>query len=56
MTEASPVTHVTPHGMFKPGSVGVTVANTETNIVDPESGAPLGTDELGEVGCVGLKS
>ncbi len=49
MTEASPVTHVTPHGMFKPGSVGVTVANTETNIVDPESGAPLGTDELGEV-------
>ena len=35
MTELSPVSHATPSGMFKPGSVGVTVPNTEVNIVDP---------------------
>ena len=35
MTELSPVSHATPAGMFKPGSVGVTVPNTEVNIVDP---------------------
>ena len=35
MTELSPVSHATPSGRFKPGSVGVTVPNTEVDIVDP---------------------
>ncbi len=38
MTELSPITHATPPGNFKPGSVGLTVSNTEARIVDPESG------------------
>ena len=49
MTELSPVSHVTPTGMFKPGSVGVTVPNTEVDIVDPATESPLGVDEDGEV-------
>ena len=51
MTELSPVSHATPAGMFRPGSVGVTVPNTETNIVDPATQSPLGVGEDGEV-CV----
>ena len=49
MTELSPVSHTTPSGMFKPGSVGVTVPNTEVNIVDPATQTPLGIGEDGEV-------
>ena len=49
MTELSPVSHATPAGMFKPGSVGVTVPNTEVNIVDPVTGSSLGVDQDGEV-------
>jgi acyl-CoA synthetase (AMP-forming)/AMP-acid ligase II len=49
MTELSPVTHATPSGMFKPGSVGITIPNTETRIVDPGSGKDLDVDEDGEV-------
>jgi acyl-CoA synthetase (AMP-forming)/AMP-acid ligase II len=49
MTELSPVSHATPSGMFKPGSVGVTVPNTEVNIVDPATEALLGVDKDGEV-------
>ena len=49
MTELSPVTHLTAPGGFKPGSVGVTVPNTETMIVDPGTGQALGVDEDGEV-------
>ena len=49
MTELSPVSHATPSGMFKPGSVGVTVPNTEVNIVDPATLSSLGIDEDGEV-------
>ena len=49
MTELSPVTHLTAAGGFKPGSVGVTVPNTETMIVDPGTGRALGVDEDGEV-------
>jgi 4-coumarate--CoA ligase len=49
MTELSPVTHATPAGQFKPGSVGVTIANTETQIVDPASYDPVGVDVDGEV-------
>ena len=49
MTEASPVTHLTPPGMFKPGSVGVTAPNTEMRIVDPATGDDLGIDQDGEL-------
>ena len=49
MTELSPVTHATPKGWFKPGSVGVTVPNTETQIVDPATQEALGVDQDGEV-------
>ncbi len=49
MTELSPVSHATPTGRFKPGSVGVTVPNTEVNIVDPATESPLGVDQDGEV-------
>jgi acyl-CoA synthetase (AMP-forming)/AMP-acid ligase II len=49
MTELSPVSHATPSGMFKPGSVGVTVPHTEVNIVDPATHSPLGVDQDGEV-------
>ena len=48
MTELSPVTHATPAGGFVPGSVGVTIPNTELRIVDP-TGADLGLGEDGEV-------
>jgi 4-coumarate--CoA ligase len=49
MTELSPVTHATPSGGFVPGSVGVTVPNTELRIVDPASGDDLPVDADGEV-------
>ena len=49
MTELSPVSHITPPGMFKPGSCGVTAPNTETAIVDPATGEALGCDIDGEV-------
>ena len=51
MTELSPASHLTPQGWFKPGSVGVTVPNTQTRIVDPAGGADPGIDEDGEI-CV----
>ncbi|MFZ0160659.1 MAG: 4-coumarate--CoA ligase family protein [Kineosporiaceae bacterium] len=35
MTEMSPVSHLTPLGHAKPGSVGITAPNTEMRIVDP---------------------
>ncbi len=49
MTEMSPVSHLTPPGWFKPGSVGVTASNTETRIVDPVTQKDLGVGEDGEV-------
>ena len=51
MTELSPVSHLTPPGMFKPGSCGVTAPNTLTKVVDPATGKELGVDEDGEV-CI----
>ena len=38
-----------PAGGYKPGSVGVTVPNTETRIVDPLTGEDLRLDSDGEV-------
>jgi 4-coumarate--CoA ligase len=49
MTELSPVTHATPMGGFKPGSIGLTISNTEVRVVDPETGDDLGIDEDGEL-------
>ncbi len=48
MTELSPVTHATPPGKFKAGSAGMTVPNTEVQIVDLE-GKALDLDHDGEV-------
>ncbi len=49
MTELSPVSHTTPPGMFKPGTSGVTVSNTESRIVDPDTGEDQGVDGRGEL-------
>ena len=49
MTELSPISHATPPGDFKPGSVGLTVANTEIRIVDSDSGEDLPIDGEGEL-------
>ena len=42
------MSHLTPPGWFKPGSVGITAPGTQTRIVDPV-GTDLGTGEEGEV-------
>ena len=49
MTELSPVSHLTPAGWFRPGSVGVTVPNTETRVVDPLTGDDVDLGVDGEV-------
>jgi acyl-CoA synthetase (AMP-forming)/AMP-acid ligase II len=49
MTELSPVSHLTPPGMFRPGSCGVTAPNTEMRVVHPASGEDLGVGEDGEL-------
>ena len=49
MTELSPVTHATPPGQFKPGSIGVTISNTLVRVVDPGTGADLDPFQDGEL-------
>jgi acyl-CoA synthetase (AMP-forming)/AMP-acid ligase II len=51
MTEASPVTHLSPtiDAPSKPGSIGQVVPNTEVKIVDLSSGAALGARQQGEL-------
>ena len=49
MTELSPISHATPPGNAKPGSVGLTVANTEARIVAPDSGDDQPIDVEGEL-------
>jgi acyl-CoA synthetase (AMP-forming)/AMP-acid ligase II len=49
LTETAPVTHFTPRGHYRPGTVGMLVPNTEMRIVDPGSGKDLGPGEEGEV-------
>ncbi len=49
MTELSPVSHSTVEGDFRPGTSGVTISNTETRIVDPESGEDQPVGERGEL-------
>ncbi|NNC93675.1 MAG: AMP-binding protein, partial [Acidimicrobiia bacterium] len=48
LTETSPVTHATPPGQFKPGSIGVAISNTECRVVDAD-GNDLGVGEDGEI-------
>ena len=50
MTEAAPVTHVIPFdGGSRPGSIGPSLPDTESRIVDPESGEDVATGERGEL-------
>ena len=51
LTEASPVTHVSPADPARivPGSAGALLPNTEAMIVDPASGEALAPDEQGEI-------
>ncbi|HEX5587030.1 MAG TPA: 4-coumarate--CoA ligase family protein [Acidimicrobiia bacterium] len=49
MTELSGASHVTPRTGCKQGSVGVTVPNAQTMIVDPATGQSLGFGVDGEV-------
>lgn len=51
MTEASPVTHLSPTARsdYKVGSLGMPVPNTEVMIVNPETGKALGRNEHGEI-------
>lgn len=48
LTETSPITHATPPGQFRPGSIGVAISNTECRVVDAE-GNDLDLDEDGEI-------
>lgn len=49
MTELSPVSHVSPRGLGKPGASGVTISNTECRIVDPETGQDMAPGADGEL-------
>jgi acyl-CoA synthetase (AMP-forming)/AMP-acid ligase II len=51
MTEASPVTHLSPtrNAPSKPGSIGKVVPNTEVKLVDVATGAELGPRQEGEL-------
>jgi acyl-CoA synthetase (AMP-forming)/AMP-acid ligase II len=51
MTEASPVTHLSPtrNVTLKPGSAGRVIPNTEVKIVDPVTGDELGRNQEGEL-------
>ncbi len=49
LTESSPVTHSTPMGEFKPGSIGYLLPSQKCKIVDPETGEELGVDADGEL-------
>jgi 4-coumarate--CoA ligase len=49
MTELSPLSHATPWGEERPGTVGLLVPSCEARVVDAETGADLGVDEDGEL-------
>ncbi len=51
LTECSPVTHWTPEGQNKPGSIGPVVRNTQARVVDLTTGESLGRGRPGEL-CV----
>ena len=49
MTELSPVSHCTVEGDYRPGTSGVTISNTESRVVDPDTGEDKGVGERGEL-------
>ncbi|MCX6432496.1 MAG: AMP-binding protein [Actinobacteria bacterium] len=49
MTELSPVSHATMMGQDRPGTVGVTIPNTECRIVDPATGEDQDVGGVGEL-------
>ena len=49
MTETSPVTHTVPVDNPKPGTIGLSVPNTECRVVDPETGEDAAEGERGEL-------
>ena len=49
LTETSPATHITPDSRVKDGAVGPCLPNTECQIVNTETGQPLGPGVRGEV-------
>ena len=49
MTELSPVSHSTVEGDYRPGTSGVTISNTESRIVGPETGEDQPIGERGEL-------
>jgi len=49
MTELSPVSHCTVEGDYRPGTSGVTVSNTESRVVDPDTGEDQGVGGRGEL-------
>jgi acyl-CoA synthetase (AMP-forming)/AMP-acid ligase II len=51
MTEASPVTHLSPtrNAAFKPGSIGLVVPNTEVRLVDVATAEDVPAGEAGEL-------
>ena len=51
MTEASPVTHLSPtrNTLFKPGASGKIVCNTEVKLVNVDTGAEVGVGQEGEL-------
>lgn len=49
MTELAPVSHATPAGQFKPGTIGILAPSTMSRIVDPETGKDMGVGEDGEI-------
>ena len=49
MTELAPVSHCTVEGDYRPGTSGVTVSNTESRIVDPDTGEDQDVGGRGEL-------
>jgi len=49
MTEASPVTHLSPEDSAKLSSIGPPIPNTECRVVDVSTGEDLGPDREGEL-------
>lgn len=45
LTEAAPVTHLTPINRYLPGSTGPSIPNTYAKIVDLETGETIGPNE-----------
>jgi long-chain acyl-CoA synthetase len=49
LTEASPVTHVSPPDDNRPGTIGKPLADTEAKLVGPDTGLEVGVGETGEL-------